>query len=183
VIAEGARALVSFGLAGGLAPDARPGRLLLPRRVLTSSEQVFDVDVRWHARLTETLAADFDFDDRPLFAAHDVLADPAAKRRAAALGVAAVDLESGAIAAAAAQANVPFVVVRAVADGLDDALPSGVSGWVAEDGETRVAHVAAAALVPSNWPLLWVLARRYGTARRTLERAAQRLAHEDFLFQ
>ena len=33
LVAEGAAALVSFGLAGGLAPELRPGDLLLPETV------------------------------------------------------------------------------------------------------------------------------------------------------
>src|SRR5690606_23471211 len=43
-IAAGAAALVSFGLAGGLAPDAAPGRLMLPHTVLVPDGRRFDVD-------------------------------------------------------------------------------------------------------------------------------------------
>jgi len=182
-LAGGARALVSFGLAGGLAADAAPGRLLLPRHVVTHDARRFSVEPRWHARLAAALAAaDIDVDERPLLAAAGVLTSADAKRAAGELGAAAVDLESGAIAAAAERAAVPFAVIRAVADGLDDELPAGVSGWVGPDGETRIAPVLAAALRPGSWGPLWTLARRYASARRSLERAARSLSQEDFLF-
>jgi len=60
--------------------------------------------------------------------------------------------------------------------------PWPAAGWVAEDGETRVAPVVRAALRPSNWLGLWMLARRYRAARESLVRAAKRLAADDFLF-
>ena len=180
-IETGARALVSFGLAGGLSADAAPGRLLLPRHVLTSDGRRFAVEPRWHARLAAALDG-ADADERPLLAATDVLASVDAKRRAAERGAAGVDLESGAIAAAAAHGAVPFAVICAVADGPHDPLPAGASSWVGADGETRIGPVVDAALRPANWLPLWTLARRYAAARRTLERAARRLSHEDFLF-
>lgn len=180
-LGAGARALVSFGLAGGVAADAAPGRLLLPRRIVTASAESFEIEPGWHRRLAAALAAELDVDDRPLLAADGVLATPGEKRSAATLGAAGVDLESGGIAAAAARASVPFAAIRAVADGPDDRLPPGVSGWVREDGETRLASVVEAALNPGNWAPLWTLGRRYAAARRTLERAARLLAHRDFL--
>ncbi len=180
MLAAGAGALLSFGLAGGLAADAAPGRLLLPRRVVTPHDRGFDIDPGWHARLALALCG-LGFDDRPLLAADGVLATPASKRAAAALGTASVDLESGAIAAVAAAAAVPFAVVRAVADGPGDRLPPGVSGWVDANGETRLAPVIAAALWPRNWPSLMMLGGRYRIARRMLEQAASRLTSEDFM--
>lgn len=179
MLAAGAGALVSFGLAGGLAADVAPGRLLLPRRVFTA-ERRFDIDGGWHARLA-TVLTELGFDDRPLLAADEVLSTPAAKHAAAALGAAGVDLESGAIAAAAMAASVPFAVVRAVADGPSDRLPPGVATWVDANGEARLGPVLAAALRPGRWPSLTLLGRRYRAARRTLEEAARRLAPADFM--
>jgi len=180
-LAAGAQALVSFGLAGGVAADVRPGRLLLPREVVTQDARRFTVEPRWHQRLAAALAST-GADDRPLLAAADVIAGTDEKRRAATLGAAAVDLESGAIAAEAARAGVPFAVIRAVADGPGDELPVDVSAWVGADGETRLVRVLAAAARPRNWGPLLTLARRYRAARRSLEAAARRVAREDFLF-
>ena len=158
-LAAGAQALVSFGLAGGIADDVRPGRLLLPREVVTWDARRFAVEPRWHARLAAALASG-DVDERPLLAAADILASADEKRRAAALGAAGVDLESGAIAKAAADAGVPFAVIRAVADGPGDELPPSASGWVGADGETRLSSVFAAVLDPRNWLPLLRLVRR-----------------------
>src|SRR5690606_32874057 len=110
-----------------------------------------EADAAWRQRIADALAGELDADERPLLAARDVLATPADKRAAAAGGAAAVDLESGAIAAAACAANVPFVVVRAVADGPSDALPADVADWIDADGNPLVAPVVDAALRPRNW--------------------------------
>jgi adenosylhomocysteine nucleosidase len=182
-VAAGARALVSFGLAGGIAADAAPGRLLLPRSIVTADGRRFDVHAAWRARLAASMSSELDIDDRPLLAAADVLETHEAKAHAAGLGVVGVDMESGAIAAAAARAGVPFVVVRAVADGPRDALPPGVATWVDAHGKPLARPIAGAALKPSNWHALWTLAKRYRAARRTLERAARELADRSFLLE
>ncbi|MFO7287528.1 MAG: hypothetical protein LOD94_11845 [Gammaproteobacteria bacterium] len=182
-IAAGAAGLVSFGLAGGIAPDASPGRLLLPRAVLVPDGRRFEVDTPWRARIADALGRGFDVDDRPLLAADEIVGTPEAKARAAETGAAAVDLESGALAEAASRAGLPFVALRAVADGPRDALPPNIADWVDADGRSRLAPVVGAALSPSRWHGLVTLASRYGSARRTLERAASILAERRFLLE
>src|SRR5690606_21100304 len=61
-IAAGAGALVSFGLAGGLAPDAEPGRLMLPHAVLVADGQRFSVDERWRTRIADDLGRELEID-------------------------------------------------------------------------------------------------------------------------
>ena len=60
-VASGACALVSFGLAGGLATGVRAGTVILPRRVIMQRGAAFPVAADWHARLA-TLAATFAVD-------------------------------------------------------------------------------------------------------------------------
>jgi len=183
-VAQGAKALVSWGIAGGLAPDAAPGTLLLPKVVVTPDGARFRADEAWHSRLAGALGRQFSVLDRPLLAGGDVLRTPARKAEAAAAhGAAGVDLESGSVAAAAARAGVPFVVVRAIADAATDTLPAGIEDWIDGDGNPRFAAVAGAALKPQYWPALWMLAQRYRTARRTLDAAALALVPEAFSFR
>ncbi|MBN1240604.1 MAG: phosphorylase [Gammaproteobacteria bacterium] len=179
----GAAALISCGLAGALRADVEPGCVLLPRSVVGSDGTRFDVDAGWRERLSQALRARHTVDDRPLLASSEVLATPAAKRQAAqASGAVAVDMESGAVAAAAMTAGVPFVVLRVAADGAADTLPPGVERWIDEAGERRLAPVVDAALRPGSWPILWTLARRYRRARRTLIEVAGELTPRGFLF-
>ena len=57
LVAEGAAALVSFGLAGGLAPGLRPGDLLLPHLVRSTGPASWPVDPVWRERVQARLAA------------------------------------------------------------------------------------------------------------------------------
>ena len=182
-VAQGAKALLSWGIAGGLVPDANPGALLLPKVVVKLDGARFAVDEAWHARLADALGGRFSVLERPLLAAGDVLRTPAHKAEAAAAhGAAGVDLESGAVAETAARADIPFVVVRAVADAVSDTLPPGIEDWIDGDGNPRFAAVAGAVLKPQHWSALWVLTQRYRAARRTLGAAALALAPDAFLF-
>ena len=52
-------------------------------------------------------------------------------------GAIAVDMESAAIARAAASRNVPFLLVRAVSDGADDDLPMDFNLWLTPRGRLR----------------------------------------------
>jgi adenosylhomocysteine nucleosidase len=177
----GARALVSWGLAGGLAADVAPGTVIVPRRVIMQRGDTFRVDAVWHGRL-EALANEFAIDSGDLLTVPAALDSPAAKAAAAtALGAAAVDMESAAIAAVAARFGVPFVVLRVVVDAQRDALPVGAEAWIDEHGNRRAAAAFGAVASPREWPALWRLARRYRTAHRVLQRLARSVATQHLL--
>lgn len=115
----GARALVSLGVAGGLHETLRAGELVLPERVRDAGGEVYAVDVRWRAALSERLAGGAPLAQRGglLVESAKVVADPRAKRElGAAHGALAVDMESGAVARVAHSAGAPLLVVRAIAD-------------------------------------------------------------------
>jgi len=117
----GARCLVSFGIAGGLDPDLRPGDVILTDAVVGEAEA-------WRGGmqpLLGELARRVGARDGPVFGAGAILATPAAKARLHRdTGALAVDLESAAVARAAAARGIPFVVLRAIADPAERDLPS-----------------------------------------------------------
>jgi hypothetical protein len=92
-----------------------------------------------------------------------------------------VDMESAAIAAVAARFGVPFVALRVVVDAQRDALPAGAEAWIDEHGQRRAAAAFGAIGRPREWPALWRLARRYGTARGVLARLARSVAAQHLL--
>src|SRR5262249_25389759 len=96
----------------------------------------------------------------------------AEKAKAAAKGAGAADMESAAIAAVAARAGARFVALRVVVDGAGDELPADIERWVDERGERRIVAALSAALHPTHWRSLWMLAHRYRAARHTLARLA-----------
>jgi adenosylhomocysteine nucleosidase len=173
---SGARVLVSWGLAGGLATDLAAGSVVLPRRVRSAAGGCFDADPIWRAAFERALRPALAPRDEDLLTVAAALATPAAKRTAGAFGAIAADMESAAIAAVANAAGAPFVALRVIVDAVDDALPPDPERWIDERGNQRLAPALAAAFNPAQWGELWVLSQRYRTARRTLERAAALLA-------
>jgi adenosylhomocysteine nucleosidase len=177
----GAGLLVSWGLAGGLGATVAPGTVVLPRRVLAHGAEPLSVDAAWHARLA-ALSADFALDCGDLLTVPAALESPAAKRAAAAAtGAVAVDMESAAIGSAAAGAHLPFVALRVVIDGCDDALPADAERWIDDGGNRRLTPAVRASLDPRQWRALLTLARRYRVASRVLDRLARALARPRLL--
>jgi nucleoside phosphorylase len=177
----GAGLLVSWGLAGALAATVAPGTVLVPRRVGALGVAPLAVDAAWHERFA-ALGHEFRIDNGDLLTVPAALESPAAKRAAgAATGAVAVDMESAAVAAAAARAGVPFAALRVVVDALDDALPSGAEHWIDERGRRRLAPALLAAVSVSQWRPLVTLARRYRVAMRVLDRLAAALVERRVL--
>src|SRR3546814_11469473 len=80
-------------------------------------------------------------------------------------------MESGAVATVAAEAGLPFLAVRAVADRADDALPALVEHAVKPDGMPAVGRTLAAMLKnPTQIPATLRLARRTNLALARLRR-------------
>jgi adenosylhomocysteine nucleosidase len=177
----GARALVSWGLAGGLAREVAPGTVVVPRRVIMQRGESFRVDAAWHERLGG-LATEFTIDAGDLLTVPNALDSPAAKAAAAsAIGAVAVDMESAAIAAVAARSGVPFIALRVVVDAQRDALPAGAESWIDERGDRRPAAALGAILRPGEWRALWRLAQRYRIAHGVLRRLARSVAARHLL--
>jgi adenosylhomocysteine nucleosidase len=85
-------------------------------------------------------------------------------------------MESAGIANAAARARVPFVVLRVVIDGVDDALPAGAQHWLDEQGRTRASAVLRAVVDARQWRALANMGARYRVASGVLDRLARALA-------
>jgi len=83
----------------------------------------------------------------------------AAEKRALgkASGAIAVEMESAAIAHAAASRKVPFLMVRAVSDGVDDDLPMDFNLWLQRWGRTR--GIAQLLMRPSRLRALLTMKR------------------------
>ncbi len=173
LLAAGAGALLSWGSAGALAPDLRPGSLLLPERV-RGAEEVFDVDPQWRRALRRALDRALDPLGGTLMQSAQVLADAPAKRELGVrYGAQAVDMESAALAAAARGAGARFLVVRAVADPAAWTLPAAVAGALDARGRVRTARVLRGVVFrPRQWAALLRLARAFAAARATLARVS-----------
>src|SRR5579864_7402824 len=146
LIRQGVPGLISFGIAGGLAPDLEPGTLLLPPIVCTGSGDILWVDVEWHGRLLQMARAGA---LRVLVVGGilglDAIAATVAEKARfhRDTGAIAVDLESHRVAVAAARAHLPFVVMRAVADPANHALPPAALVPLTRQGRPSPAILAS----------------------------------------
>ncbi len=131
--------IVSFGIAGGLAPGVRPGTPLVARGIIAESAEYFECHRGWSQRLAKALG------DVPIvdMAGIDLpVADPASKR---ALHVAtravAADMESHIAARIAAAHNLPFTAFRVVADPAERRLAPAALVGIRQDGEFAIGRV------------------------------------------
>ena len=150
VAAQRGRALVSFGIAGGLAPDLRSGVIVVARRVLAPDGQYYDSNLIWAQALGELLdapLADFAGVDTPLAG----VAEKAALYRDH--GASIVDMESHIVARVAAAHGLPFAAIRVVADSAERQLPHAATVGMRPDGRVDLpAVVASLARDPRQLP-------------------------------
>lgn len=137
-----ARCLVSFGVAGGLAPHLRPGD------VVVSTEVVVDGQ-RWQSGpgfQSEALAMATRLGAvvGPVYGAADIIATEKDKRRAwEDTGALAVDLESAIVARTAEAVGIPFLVLRTIADPATRELPPAALIPLRADGMPALCRVLA----------------------------------------
>jgi len=163
-----ATAVLSFGIAGGLAPGVATGELLVASALWEAGEHL-PVDPAWQAALQTRCGA------RPaLLAASAGLLATAAEKAVLhhASGALAVDMESGAAARFAMARGIPLAVLRAVADGPEDALPQAAAMGLHPDGSPAPWRVIQAlSRRPGELPALLRLARASAAAHAALRRA------------
>jgi adenosylhomocysteine nucleosidase len=142
-LAQGADALISFGIAGALAPGLVPGTLILPRAVVEESGARWEVDAGWHARLRAALARSGCAPSEGDVLGASQAIDSVAGKRAAFRhsGAVAVDLESHLVAQAASRAFRPFIILRAIADPAERSLPKAAVQGLDESGAPALRRV------------------------------------------
>lgn len=178
LVAAGASGFVSFGICGGLDPALASGTMLLPAAARSETGERYAVDQAWHDALMATLrAAGLSVSTGDILGAAAIVHTPA--RKAALFresGTVAVDLESHLVARAARAAEIPFVIVRAVADPAGRGLPA--AALVGLDAEGRVALGAVLSSIarrPGQIPALLQVALDTRRALGALFRGARTL--------
>jgi adenosylhomocysteine nucleosidase len=137
-MARGIRAVISFGIAGGLRPGLRAGSVVIARAV-DDGETRLEAAPAWVERLARTLPHAHIADLAGVDAAVCGTADKADLRRRT--GADAVDMESHVAARLAALHGLPFAALRVVADPAERALPPAALAGMRHDGSTDVGAV------------------------------------------
>jgi adenosylhomocysteine nucleosidase len=170
------RVLIGIGCAGAATPGLGAGELLTAERVFDqeSGAAVVTPDSCWLRRantLRGVVAGS-------IVSVPRIARGPEAKARAARAapdGPAVVDLESWSWARAAADREVPFVLLRGVTDTLNERLPLDFEALRDSSGSVdRTRVLLAASFRPARWPALLSLRRRlHGVAERLADCALE----------
>jgi len=172
-IAEGARGIISFGIAGGLAPSLKPGDCVVASEVRDGGA-CFIPDAAWTARILAKLPQAI---HAPVAGA-DAIATTTAEKAAlfGATGACAVDMESHIVARAARAHGLAFAVLRTISDAADSALPPLVSVAVTDKGTLNLPGVLGSLLAnPRQLAVLPRTARESNAAFAALLRCRRAL--------
>ena len=156
-IGQGARAIVSAGICGGLLPELAVGAPVIASGTVRRSTR-WSADPAWQ----DALAAKLPTAVRGAIAGSDViLSDPAYKSTLhEQTGAVAVDMESHICARIAAAHAIPFAALRVVSDAAAHELPPAVSRALAANGNVRIGAVLlSVAVQPRQVPELLQTAR------------------------
>lgn len=166
--ARGAEGIVSFGMAGALAPDLRLGDWVIGSRV-----GPHECDPAWLEALSRRLP---EARIGPVHADGGLIADPAKKARLhRAAGSLAADMESHVAARIAAEAGLPFAVLRCVSDEAAAALPPAISVAMKPGGGLALGAVLGSiARRPGQVPHLVRTVAGFNRAYRALGEGARR---------
>lgn len=192
LVRSGAGALLCWGVAGALDPALRCGDVLLASEVICASALALQLpNVRpiavpaqarvrtsesWRSELARDLQRHGPILQAPLLTSAELVCEPQQKARLfRETGAVAVDMESAAVGVVARLHGVPFLALRVIADTaldemppmlrlLADSQPLGAFSWISW---------LPVVCLPSSWPGLARLGRRYRAATRVLRQCAQ----------
>jgi hypothetical protein len=153
-IDAGAEALLSFGVAGGLVPELRPGAIIVAAGVVGAPRAPLALPVDARRGLVTAAAS--------------IVAEPTAKAELRArTGALCVDLESGLVAAA----GLPYAVLRAIGDPAERSLPPAALVGLRPDGTPDLEAVLRSLVrAPGQLPSLVRVALETRAALQALAR-------------
>ena len=167
-IAAGARGIVSFGIAGALAPLLRPGDVVIASHVVHGEER-YATDAKWNAILRQKLP----HATTAIIVGHnEIVSHIDGKRRLFAIsGAHAVDTESHIAARIARRRNLPFVALRTISDAANRGLPPAALVSLTPNGRIRPGGIVRS-LAGDPWqiPDLLTTSREAGKAFGALAR-------------
>jgi len=137
--------LVSFGIAGGLAPELKAGTVVVSSEVVSEKYRwAIEPSIR---RQVSQFARSIGAVEGLILGANSILATQIEKKRAwAATRALAVDLESEIVARTATALGIPFIVLRSIADTARRDLPPASLVPLTANGNPDVLKVFSAVL-------------------------------------
>jgi len=172
-IATGYSGLISFGVAGGLAPHLRPGTCVVGSAVIAGNDRL-PTDATWSQKLLETMPGAVH--GALLGVSHPITTARAKRVAHLETGAVAVDTESHVVARSANDHGLPMAAIRVIIDSAGHTLPEAAVGAVRPDGTTDfLALLRGVARRPQEIAPLLRVALHAQTARASLRRGRQLL--------
>lgn len=174
LLRDGAKALLSFGIAGGLNPSVVCETTVIATAIKAEGMPTVPCSETWAAHLEEALRASTPIVRGDLAYAPGILITSMDKAGAfGATRALAADMESYGVGEAALAANVPFAALRVIADTADEQLPEIALHAMAADGSLKLGETLSRVLKnPGQIPGLLRLGQSTGRARRRLRALA-----------
>jgi adenosylhomocysteine nucleosidase len=175
LVEHGATILGSWGCASALDIRLKPGRIILPERIIAANGEAYVTDPSLHRQLYRALGAELPTSTGALVESTKVLRTPIEKQTLAERTFAmAADMESAATAKLAHEHGLPFVAVRVIADSSSTYIPETVLNALDSDGRIDLRKLLTnLILVPGDWPKIIRLGTEFRAARQTLKQAAK----------
>jgi hopanoid-associated phosphorylase len=165
---QGCPGIISFGVAGGLAPQLRPGTCVVGSAVI-SGEKRMPISAEWSQKLLQTIP---DAIPGVLLGVPAPIAHPDEKRELyVKTGAIAVDMESHIVAAVGLAHELPVAAIRVITDPARRALPASAVAAMRPNGTTNIgAMLRSVVRRPKELPALFQTALDARAARATLVR-------------
>jgi len=133
------RAIISFGVAGGLNPGHETGDVIIPDAVIKDGHTWLTDSILSENFRSKLKALGITVRNGTLVGSNAIIANPADKAKLFATSKAdAVDMESHVAAAYAAKYGIPFAAIRVISDPADRSLPQAALDAVTSEGEVEL---------------------------------------------
>lgn len=177
-------ALISWGVAGAIDNTLDSGDLILAKSIINQDKQYL-ISPEWRERISAHLQQSSSrLITGDIASSESICATISDKNNLVnATGALAVDMESAAIAETALAHKLDWLVIRAVADNANTAIPEVVLEHTDNMGQPRIfKFVWSCLLKPSQIRELFNLARSYKISLKTLSNIAPELKKKHFFY-
>lgn len=177
LIDQGAKALISWGIAGGLEPTLRTGCIVIPDKIIDLKSNVYTTDEYLKKQIKQKLQLHLPSYHGPLLQTDQVITSVQEKKNLFKKYQAhAIDMESAAIAGAAKEANLSFTAIRVIIDSAHMSLPHWLPHSFNDKNKLHAGRfISGMCRYPLTWHALMKLVFNSIAARRSLKKAAQLL--------
>lgn len=167
-LVRGCPGIISFGVAGGLAPHLRPGTCVVGSAVISGTSRM-PISQQWSEKLLRTIP---DSVSGALLGVPAPIAHPDEKRALyLKTGAIAVDMELHIVASVGLAHEVPVAAIRVITDPAKRSLPVSAVAAMRPNGTTNIAAMLCSVLSrPRDLPALFQTALDARAARATLVR-------------